>query len=344
MVESGEPQQAYRTSGSGVAAEADPGRTRQGRVGQQIQIRCKDAVTLVGTYYAARCARATSDDAQQNAPGPRKQGRLPILLCPATGIRQQFYRHFCEWLSQQGRDVLVFDHRGIGESRHGSLVDDTSRLQDWGLYDQPAALDHLLTLTGAERAVMIGHSAGGQMMGLWHNHRRLAAVVSISGSTGYLGGMPLKMRALAAFMFYLYLPFSVRLWGEARTRSLGWGENLPRGVARQWSQWCSSPGYVANALGKTTEVDHHDELTIPITVLHASDDPIATPANVADLLRLFPRASTSADCVTPASLGYTRLGHIDWFRPAKDRAWPRIVEALKALEAFDSLSQDRQSP
>ena len=66
---------------------------------------------------------------------PRAAGTsagLPVLISPATGVRQHFYLRFARWLAAQGHDVLVFDYRGIGLSLHGSLRDCKATLADWG--------------------------------------------------------------------------------------------------------------------------------------------------------------------------------------------------------------------
>ena len=41
----------------------------------------------------------------------------PVLICPATGLRQSFYFAFADWLRHDGHPTFVFDYRGIGASR-----------------------------------------------------------------------------------------------------------------------------------------------------------------------------------------------------------------------------------
>jgi predicted alpha/beta hydrolase len=43
------------------------------------------------------------------------------------------------------------------------------------------------------------------------------------------------------------------------------GENLPKNVAKQWAEFCSQPGYVMNAIGKSIFHDFHNEIQCPIT-------------------------------------------------------------------------------
>src|SRR3990167_597544 len=115
-------------------------------------------------------------------PASGGQPGLPVLLSPATGVRQHFYLRFATWLAAQGHDVLVFDYSGVGLSLHGPLKDCRATLAEWGQQDQVAALEWLAQRTGSEQVLLLGHSAGGQMIGLLPNHRRVARVVGVSAS------------------------------------------------------------------------------------------------------------------------------------------------------------------
>lgn len=280
---------------------------------ERVEITCADGVHLRGHFMVA----------QGGTPG------LPVLLCPATGVRQHFYLRFATWLAQQGHDVLVFDYRGIGLSLHGPLRASKATLQDWGQLDQVAALDWLLNRTGQEQVLMLGHSAGGQMIGLLPNHARVARLVGVSSSTGWFSGMRLGFRLKARFGLRCVLPLGILFKGYGVSAALGLGENLPAGVARQWGQWCAAGGYATNAIHQHPERDYHAQVRTPMTMLHAADDDIATPATVADLLQTFPAAPKQALRVHPAQHGLKGIGHMDWFRASHQVLWPMIAGALR---------------
>ena len=279
---------------------------------QSVTVICRDGYPLSGHFFKTEPTN----------------GKLPVLLCPATGIVQQFYFKFCQWLSEQGHDVLVFDYRGIGQSLQGKVKHSDARIQDWGQLDIAAALDWLTLHTSSQQAVLLGHSAGGQLTGLMPNYQKVAKVVAVAGSTGHVKGLKGKTKWLAPILFNIYMPFSIKLHGHGNTKKIGWGEDLPKGVALQWAQWCSQPGYVANSLGTTIDQHYHDDIQCPITVIHASDDEIATPANVADLLRLYPNADTKSIYLEPKEQGFNDIGHMNLLRSSHQTLWPLIYEQI----------------
>lgn len=263
-------------------------------------------------------------------PSQNKQHLSPILICPATGIVKGFYHAFASWLTEQGHAVMTLDFRGIGDSLHGALKKSKASIQDWGQLDIPAAIDTLIEKTQAQQVTLIGHSAGGQLLGIVPNYHKVNQLIAIAGSTGHVKGLKGRTKAMAPVMFKLVFPISRIFKGYGATKMLGMGENLPKDVAKQWAQFCSKPGYVMNAIGTTIFDDFHDQIQIPITVLWASDDEIATEANVKDLLRLYPNAKTAMIEVKPQQYQHKAIGHMHMFRKSHQNIWPLIKEQIKA--------------
>ncbi|MCW8040410.1 MULTISPECIES: alpha/beta fold hydrolase [Acinetobacter] len=279
---------------------------------EALNITCKDGYRLSARFYAAQT----------------KQHEYPVLICPATGITKQFYNNFASWLSEQGYDVLVFDFRGIGDSLHGPLSKSTASIVQWGQLDIPAAVDTLLQKASAAQVILLGHSAGGQLLGIVPNYEKVAKVVAVSGSTGHVKGLKGRTKILAPLMFKGIFPIARYTLGYGPTNAIGMGENLPKDVAREWAQFCSKPGYVMNAIGKTVHKDFHHEIQAPITALWSSDDEIATRANVKDLLRMYPNASTAMIELKPSEYGHKGIGHMLMFKKSHQNLWPVIKQQL----------------
>lgn len=278
-----------------------------------VQIQCKDGYLLSGTFYPA----------QTDSPHA-----LPVVIAPATGIGKKFYHAYSSWLASKGYHVLSFDFRGIGESLYGKVKDSEASILDWGQLDLPAAIEHVLDLTKAKQVVVLGHSAGGQLLGVVPNYQKVAKVVAVAGSSGYQKGLKGRTKILAPVMFKLIFPIARYTIGYGPTQAIGMGENLPKDVARQWAIFCSKSGYISHASGQlySKEQDYHANIQCPITSIFASDDEIATPVTVPDFLKIYPNAKTDIIELNPKSYGHRAIGHMLMFKSSHQNLWP-IIEA-----------------
>lgn len=279
---------------------------------ETLSICCKDGYVLGGRFYQTL----------------EKTQKRPVLICPATGITQQFYHHFATWLTEQGYATMVFDFRGIGASLHGPLKHSTASIVQWGNLDIPAAVQALCAKTHTTQVILLGHSAGGQLLGINPDYEKVAQVIAVAGSTGYIKHLKGRTKQLAPIMFKGLFPLGRYTLGYGPTRAIGMGENLPKDVARDWALFCSQPGYVVNALGRTVHQDFHPQIRCPITAIWASDDEIATEANVHDLLRLYPNASTTHIELKPHLYGHKSIGHMAMFKRSHQNLWPEIAAQL----------------
>jgi predicted alpha/beta hydrolase len=276
-----------------------------------IVIATSDAKTLCGALFSPEDLQAV------------------VLICAATGIRQQFYWSFAEWLTTQGVAALTFDYRGIGASLGvESVRDNKARKQDWGMYDMPAALDYLTERFPQTPVHLVGHSAGGQLVGLMPNYAHLRSIVTVSSSSGYYRNIALKQRLFATVFLKAYIPLLAKTLGYVPARWIGWGEDLPARVALQWAAWCTNPGYVENSFGSEIKEHYYNELDVPTLWLTATDDPIVTPKNVDDMLRLLKSTPVTRRAIDPAEFDLQKIGHADFFRQRNEVLWPLITDWL----------------
>ncbi len=164
---------------------------------------------------------------------PKEGTTTAIMIAPATGIRRHFYHSFAIYLAESGFGVLTFDNEGIGESLSTNLAKCDASLISWGRHDMPAVLDALQDEFPEASYHLIGHSAGGQLIGLMPNYQAITSVFNVACSSGRIKnmGMPYKLKAML-FMDAI-IPLSNLTLGYTPSDKVGMGEPLPRGVARQ---------------------------------------------------------------------------------------------------------------
>lgn len=243
------------------------------------------------------------------------------MIAPATGIKRQFYASFSAFLANNGYGVITFDNRGIAESLTGKLSACDASLQCWGEKDMPAILEQLKTTFPNTRYHLVGHSAGGQLIGLMSNAAELSSMFNYACSSGQLRNMRLSQWIKAHFFMNLFIPLSNFIFGYTKSQWLGMGEPLPAKVAQQWRHWCNGEGYVKTAFGDTVHKHQYHELSTPSLWVNATDDEIAINANVADMLSVFKKLEAKTITLSAQDYELSEIGHMKFFSRRSKVLW-----------------------
>ncbi|WP_356644810.1 alpha/beta fold hydrolase [Psychrobacter sp. 5A.1] len=244
---------------------------------------------------------------------PRDTTKKAIMMAPATGIKRHFYHHFARYLAESGFGVLTFDNEGIGESLSTDLAKCDASLISWGRHDMPAVLDALQDEFPNASYHLIGHSAGGQLIGLMPNYQAITSVFNVACSSGRIKNMNMPYKLKAMGFMDAFIPLANLTLGYTPSDKMGMGEPLPRGVARQWREWCNAAGYIKTAFGKSIHTHFYDELSMPALWLGFSDDDIANSENMDDMIRVFTSMPIEKRFLHPEDFGVNHIGHMRYF-------------------------------
>ena len=244
------------------------------------------------------------------------------LIAPATAVRRRLYDAFARFLAGQGYGVVTWDWRGTGDSRPASLRGFGATMTDWATKDLAGVIEWAAAQAApGARLVAIGHSFGGQSVGLAPNRDRLDALVTVAAQSGYVGHWPAPRRYLYTALWYAWLPLLVRAFGYFPAKRLGLGEDLPRGVALEWARWCRRPEYLGDWSG-------HAAFAAPLLGVGFDDDPIAPPRAVDALHVRYGTPSKRRRQVRAEELGLSRLGHFGFFRSTAEPLWREVAAWL----------------
>jgi predicted alpha/beta hydrolase len=252
-----------------------------------------------------------------------------VLVSAATGARQRYYSRFAAFLAARGLPTVTYDYRGIGGSRPESLVGFEARLQDWGELDLAGAIATVRERFPGRRLLLVGHSMGGQLLGLADNARDVTALLTVGSGSGYYRLFPHRLRM--ALNWRVLAPVLVRTFGLLP----GWAgtvEDLPAGVASQWARWCLSPDYLMSEGGEARR-GAYASLDLPLRAYSFTDDPIASPEAVRHLLSFHTGARVEHRLLSPEQVGRP-IGHFGFFRESfRGLLWAEAAEWLadKAL-------------
>jgi predicted alpha/beta hydrolase len=243
------------------------------------------------------------------------------MLNSGTGIARRFYRAFAQHLALRGFAVLTYDYRGVGESD----AQPSATVEQWGSVDQASMIDHLARLRPGASLGLIGHSFGGQVLGLADNVSKLDAAVLICSQSGHWRHWPAGLRRLRMLaLWWLLIPGFTAAVGRFPGAWIGTA-NLPANIARSWARWGRSPHYVCDRRGRPLR-PHNDDVAFPIRWMSFLDDPIAPLGAVEALRCYYPKAAVERRHLAPADLGVESIGHFGFFRKSMPRsAWDDIA-------------------
>jgi predicted alpha/beta hydrolase len=288
-----------------------------------LMLPARDGVTLAATLFeAARPLRGA------------------LLLNGGTGVPRQFYAAFASHLAGRGFTVLTYDYRGIG----GSQKPVVATIDQWGTIDQPSMLDHLTERCPGTPLGIVGHSYGGQVLGLADNIGSVGAAVLITSQSGHWRHWPPGRRRLRMLaLWWLLIPSLTALTGRFPGSWIGTAD-LPANIARSWARWGRSPHYICDALGRPWR-PHNEDVVFPIRWLSFTDDPIAPFGAVEALRSYYANAEVERRHLSPADLGADAVGHFGFFRKSMPRAaWDDLASWLDArLQVSRAHGQTGQS-
>jgi predicted alpha/beta hydrolase len=272
---------------------------------QELQIKCRDGASLAATYFE-----------------PARPAGVAAVINGATGVPRGYYETFAGHLADLGIAVLTYDYRGIGGSSgvRGSM-------EDWGALDQPAALDRLGALRPDDALVVVGHSFGGQVLGLAPNIDRARAALLVAAQHGHWRHWSGARRLRIWLLWWFLIPVLTRVFGHFPGQYFGTAR-LPSAVARNWARWGRSPHYVSDGSGNPLR-PFNDKVSMPIRWLSFDDDPIAPFDAVEALRQYYPRAQVERRHIVPKDWGLDAVGHFGFFRKSLPRpVWNDLARWL----------------
>jgi predicted alpha/beta hydrolase len=260
---------------------------------------------------------------------PRGAKQQAILINSATAVPRKIYRAFATYLAGRGSVVLTYDYRGIGDSRPASLKGFPATMSDWAALDVAATVSWMRGRYKGLPLSVVGHSFGGQAIGLLPNNDMIAKSLLVAAQAGHWALMtpPENWRAYA-MMRYLGRP-ATRLLGYTPGR-LGIGEDLPQGVFMQWTDWVMNKRYYYDD-PNLKALANYPQYRAPLRALSFADDPWATVAMVELLCTGFTGTRPEIVSISPKQIGARKIGHFGFFRPDfRDTLWKDAAQWLES--------------
>jgi predicted alpha/beta hydrolase len=260
--------------------------------------------------------------------------KAAVVILGAMATPSRFYARFAEHLARRGLSTVRFDYRGVGASRDGALSEERAGILDWTVGDVEAALAWVRERHPGLPLVVVGHSLGGQAIGISRTAHAADAFVLVASQSGWVGHWPGLSRLRMEVLWRVMVPSFTRAYGYLP----GWtglGEDVPSRVVREWAGWCTTRGYVTGAL--PSESLHFADVRGPVLAWSFSDDDYAPRGSVAELLSWLTNARIEHRAVRPGDLGTgPRVGHFGFFRQGTQQLWDETADWILARAARPS--------
>lgn len=235
-----------------------------------------------------------------------------VVIGSATGVKQGYYSNFAQFLAENGVTTYTFDYGGINLSKTKSLrVFDTS-LTNWATNDLESLLLYVQKQHPEKKINYIGHSIGGQLLGLVPSNSLINNVILVASQSGYAPLWRGIGKAKMLFNWYLLFPILSRIFGYLPSKKLTGMEDLPKSMALEFASWGRQKEYLFHY--KTEDELFFDQLQGHMSIYSCPNDEFAPKLAVDWLASKYSRDKKSRKHLNPKEYGEVTIGHFDFFK------------------------------
>lgn len=260
-----------------------------------IEIPCADGVVLKGHHW--RAARTVVEGI--------------VVINPATGVMANYYHHYARFLSVHGFEVITFDYRGIGLSRPERLTRSGWDWRHWGERDVEAVL--ALALASGCPLSVVGHSIGGVLPGYAPSAAKVTRIMTMGAQYAWWRDYPSAQRRRMFLKWHVAMPALTAVVGYFPGRRLNWLEDLPDGVAYQWSRGGAELEARLDPAARAAIHARFAAVGAPILAIGVTDDPFGTRAAISRAHAYYSAAELTKVMLAPGDLAVESIGHFDLF-------------------------------
>ncbi|WP_299066072.1 alpha/beta fold hydrolase [uncultured Polaribacter sp.] len=260
-----------------------------------------------------------------------------LIIASATGVKQKYYQKFAQFVADNGITVLTFDYSGIGHSLTKPIKELHSDAADWGRKDLESIIRYVKTNYPNFKIVILGHSIGGQIIGLAESSTQVHKIILIAAQSGYWKFWKGIGRAKMWFNWYVLFPTLLKTFGYLNSKKLSGMENLPKNVADQWRKWGKNPDYIQS--DKSIKLKYYDKIKVDISAFSIEDDDFAPLKAVKWMSRQYTNSKIKSTHLKAKDFGVKRIGHFGVFKDKfKTTIWKTLLNEIKQRTANNGYS------
>lgn len=252
-----------------------------------------------------------------------------VLINSATGVKQQIYFKFAQYLADKGFTILTYDYTGIGLSKPKNLKNCKSSMRSWGTEDYKSITVYIKENFENFEKYVIGHSVGALILGMNADSMIFKSFVFIATQKAFAGRLNFSVKILGYLGFGILQPICTKIFGYFPAHRFGLGESLPAEVANDWRTLIINKNST-NALLEKADVHCSKDFHKKVLVLWAEDDHWLNENSVKSLLlETYPNLKPRYRILKISESPNKEIGHINFFRSYNKKLWKIIAEEFK---------------
>ncbi len=249
---------------------------------------------------------------------PALDSKRFLIIGSAFGVPFQYYKHIANYLAENGINTLVFDYRGISHSKEGNMATNGILMQHWGELDLEAAIQFVQSQENINEINYLGHSAGGQLLGLAKSSPAINKIIIAASGVGTWRKWPGLQKYMLAIVWYLAFPL-VKLFQKGdyfHSKMLG-PIPVPKHAVDQWLTWARSEDYLFTPK-HGLDLSAYAQIQADILGLTISDDWYAPQTARDALLEHYPHCQKQTLLIKPEQLALKAIGHFGLFKKKQE--------------------------
>lgn len=270
----------------------------------------------------------TKDNESLHALHYKSNSNKTVIVAPAVGISQGYYKHIANYLSEAGYNVITFDYRGISKSSKVHNPKNCTIL-NWGKFDLEAVISHTSREDNHD-IYLIGHSIAGQVFPFAESNHNVKAAYFVASQnlsiTNWSGGSKL----LVNVFWDLIIPTFTMFKNPLPAFAYGGTQSLPYGVAADWRRWGKHKDGANGA-----EPDGHEKysnIRTPTKFVGFTDDLMFAPvAAVRKLHEVYGAERKECQIIDPSRTELKEVGHFNFFKKEKKPLWEDVVNWFESV-------------
>lgn len=279
---------------------------------KNVEIKCDDGVLLSNTLFE-----------------PETSPHGVIILASALGVPRKIYKGIAQYFASHGYLALTFDYRGQGDIPLNSS-ENAPRLSEWGTKDLHSVIEWAAAQQGGDNLYLVGHSIGGQVLGLAPAASKLRGSIFIASSFPYWRRHSAPQKYGIRFLFGFLFPLICSIKNEFPAKAFGLSSvNLPSSLMKDWSRWIRKEDYLLDpTFGFDKKV--YQDFQKPILAFGFSDDHMVPKASYDKIITIYSGAVIEERFIQEAKSEFGGIGHFGFFKEKhKNTLWKEALHWIK---------------